>query len=345
MSFRALHAAWLTTVGDASAQLVMFALAGHHNDETDVCCPSQATLARRTGLSVDTVGRAIKRLEGAEGAPRLITRHVRRHPQTGERFSDAYTLHFASPRQLALLLVQQADEQDSQQQVRNLQGRQLALAGTDGTTPQPAGPPPTRNDHGVSPHGADETRNQPGKGTGTKVPDATQAQIDAVWAAIPDQRAKKGDTPLPDIRKRSESKGEVGKALSARLREGHQFDRVLAGVVAYYADPDVAKVGPDGPFHWAKGAQRVIRNGLWETYLPPEDEPEDDLFAARQPDGLVASSAHVDLVADWQGAVWLDEWLENPGSWRGERGPQPGHQGCRVNPDLLTAKGITPWAP
>jgi hypothetical protein len=341
LSFRALHAAWLTTVGDASAQLVLFALAGHHNDETNQCNPSQATLARRTGLSVDTVGRACKRLV-ADG---LVQRHVNRDPNTGFRYSDSYTLLFASPRQLALLLVQQADEEDAAGLDRNLQGLGLAKAGTAPPTPQGAGTGQQRVGAGQSPHGADETSNKTGKASSGRMPDATQAQIDAVWAAIPDQRAKKGEAPLPDIRKRSESKGEVGKALSARLREGHTFDRVLAGVVAYYADPQIQRVGPDGPYHWAKGAQRVIRNGLWETYLPHEEEAEDDMFGARHDPGAVPTSAHVDLVADWQGAVWLDEWLENPGSWRGERGPQPGHQGCRVNPDLLTARGITPWAP
>jgi DNA-binding MarR family transcriptional regulator len=343
MSFRALHAAWLITPQTASGKNVLYALAGYHNELDNLCCPSQSSLAKRTGLSVDTVGRTIKDLE-AEG---LIKRHVRRNPATGERYSDRYDLLFASPRQLALLLTQQADEDEAAEQVRNLQGHQLASPGIGDTTPHHAPTPLIRNDHGVSPHHADETRNQPGKVSSGKMPDATKAQVDEVWAAIPDQRAKPGQPKLPDIRKRSESKGEVGKALSARLKEGHAFDRVLAGVVAYYADPDVAKVGPDGPYHWAKGAQRVIRNGLWETYLPDDqdDDDGDDLFAARQPDGLVATSQHVDLVADWQGAVWLDEWLDNPGSWRGERGPQPGHQGCRVNPDLLTAKGIRPWTP
>lgn len=352
MSFQALHAAWMTQVGDASAQLVMFALAGHHNDETGLCCPSQATLARRTGLSVDTVGRAVKRLEGMvdgkQTGVRYITRHVRRDPVTGERFSDAYTLHFASPRQLALLLVQQADEEERQGQPGNLRGGQLALLASQGATPQGADKGGGGAMRPPSPHGADETRNQIGKGSsGAKTPGATTAQVEAIWALIPTQRATKEQPDLPDVRKRSESKGVVAAALSARLRDGDDFDRIKRGVAAYYADPDITKEGPRGPYQYAQGAQRVLRKGLWETYVEAAEEQDDgdDLFApsTRQPDGTVAPSAPVDLVADWQGAVWLQEWLANPASWRGERGPQPGHQGCRISPDLQRANGVTPW--
>lgn len=342
MSFRALFAAWSVQTRTANGWAVLMALAGHHNDETELCCPSQTTLAARTNLSVDTVGRAVKDLE-AEG---LIKRHVRRRPDTGARISDRYELLFASPRQLILLLEKQALTYDPDPLTRNLQGGDLALLAGSDPNPQGAEGGLTRTQRGAPPQAADETSKITGKGSsGAKTPDATTAQVDAIWAAIPTQRATKAEPNLPDVRKRSESKGEVAKALTARLRDGHPFDRVLAGVVAYYADPDITKAGPNGPYQYAQGCQRVLRKGLWETYLPPEEEADEDMFGARHDPGAVRSSPAVDLVADWQGAVWLDEWLENPGSWRGERGPQPGHQGCRVNPDLLTAKGITPWTP
>lgn len=341
MSFQALHAAWMTTVGDASAQLVLFALAGHHNDETGQCNPSQATLARRTGLSVDTVGRAVKRL--CEDGH--ITRKVNRDPVTRQRYSDSYRLLFASPRRMAEMLMKQALEEESQEQPGNLQGGAGFFPGIPGASPQVADTP-TRTMRPPSPHSADETRKGIIDKPGPKAPGATKAQIEGLWALIPDQRATRDQPHLVDLRKRSESKAVVGNALSARLRDGHSYDRIVQGVRAYYQDPDIQKTGDKGPWSYAAGLQRVLTKGLWETYLEaqaPEETDDDDLFAARQAPGGPARTAPVDLVADWQGRAWLAEWLEDPGAWLLSRGPQPGQAGCRIDPDLMRAHGVTPW--
>ena len=339
MSFRALFAAWQTPTNTANGFAVMMALAGHHNDETELCCPSQTTIALRTKLSTDTVGRAIKELE-AEG---LIRRHVRRDAATGARISDRYDLLFASPRQLALILVQQADSGQFEDLTRNLLGGDLATLapvppnphGAEGSKTAHSGDPPRTQRH--------KSGRESGNLPGAKAPGATKDQVEAIWSAIPDQRSPKGVTPrLPDIRKRSESRAVIEKALSARLREGHSFERVLAGVQAYYADPEVAKDGPSGPYHFAAGAQRVLTKGLWLTYLEA-DSHTDGLrdLASVTSDGAKAEPPG-GYVADWQARVWLSELNESPASWRSERGPLPGQPGCRVRPEIQRAFGFRP---
>ena len=46
-----------------SEKLILILLANNANDETGDCFPSQSYLAKRSGLSLSTVNRVIKRLE------------------------------------------------------------------------------------------------------------------------------------------------------------------------------------------------------------------------------------------------------------------------------------------
>jgi hypothetical protein len=325
MSFQALFAAWNTRTATPSGWAVLMALAGHHNDETNLCCPSQATLAARTNLSTDTVARAVKDLE-AEG---LIKRHARRRPDTGARISDHYDLLFASPRQLALILAQRAEEGPTPDLTRSVQEGELAWLASQVQPPLGAGGSNPAQTGLAPPHSAALIRNQIGKKGASRAPGATKAQVDELWGLIPGQRGE----GLADLRKRSESKGEVEKALAARLNAGETFERIRDGLRAYYADPDVQRED----YRYAKGAQRVIRNGLWQTYLEAMP-PEPDLITGAE----ARAPVDVPRVADWQGRVWLEEFRDNPGSWRGERGPPPCQEGCRVSDALLIEFGHKP---
>lgn len=70
--------------------VVYCALAGRVNWETGVCWPSKSTIAKEAGISVSTVGRALKRLE-AVGAIQID----RRKTDRGDFTSNLYRLPFA----------------------------------------------------------------------------------------------------------------------------------------------------------------------------------------------------------------------------------------------------------
>ncbi|MBI5940134.1 MAG: hypothetical protein HY859_06885 [Caulobacterales bacterium] len=44
-----------------------------------------------------------------------------------------------------------------------------------------------------------------------------------------------------------------------------------------------------------------------------------------------------------QQIVWMEDFRTDPGSWRGERGPRPGAEGCRINPDIQRRFGVEPF--
>lgn len=45
-----------------------------------------------------------------------------------------------------------------------------------------------------------------------------------------------------------------------------------------------------------------------------------------------------------QQITWMEDFKANPGSWRGERGPRPGAEGCRISDDILRRFGVEPFA-
>ena len=98
MSFRALQAAWLLTEVQGSRRNVLYALAGHHNDETDLCCPLIDTLAERAGVSARTVDTCIAELE-RDG----FIKRIERRRKDGSRRGNAYACLFATHERLAEL--------------------------------------------------------------------------------------------------------------------------------------------------------------------------------------------------------------------------------------------------
>jgi hypothetical protein len=85
MSIAANKWAWSQTL-DAGIKLTLLALADHHNGKSGKCCPSQESLAEKTGHSVDTIQRHLKALISAK----LIKRQ--RQYRNSYRTADAYTL-------------------------------------------------------------------------------------------------------------------------------------------------------------------------------------------------------------------------------------------------------------
>ena len=64
MSIRRILAALETTSLPANEKLVLILLADHADDETGRCWPSQNYIAKRSGLTRETINRTIKRLSG-----------------------------------------------------------------------------------------------------------------------------------------------------------------------------------------------------------------------------------------------------------------------------------------
>lgn len=100
MSTIATKVAWafIGQSGDLSAhaRLVLLTLADCHIHEIGRCDPSHALLAKRTGLSVDSVKRAINELIRA-GAIRRFRRFisVECRPEKNRQTTNAYTFHWA----------------------------------------------------------------------------------------------------------------------------------------------------------------------------------------------------------------------------------------------------------
>ena len=75
-----------------AAKIVLYWLADHHNSETDLCCPSHATLAKECEMSKRAVQGHLDDLE-AKG---LITRSIRVR-DNGSQSSCSYTLNLLPP--------------------------------------------------------------------------------------------------------------------------------------------------------------------------------------------------------------------------------------------------------
>ena len=69
-------------------KLVLVSLADHHNRATGLCIPGQASVGEQTSMSVRTVQRHLKSLEGRG----LIVRQARFRPEGRGRTSDSYIL-------------------------------------------------------------------------------------------------------------------------------------------------------------------------------------------------------------------------------------------------------------
>lgn len=69
-------------------KLVLISLADHHNKDTGICIPGQESVAKQTCMSVRTVQRHLKQLEGRG----LIVRQPRFRGEGRGRTSDAYIL-------------------------------------------------------------------------------------------------------------------------------------------------------------------------------------------------------------------------------------------------------------
>lgn len=86
MSYKALNWAWELEELRSSQKFVLIALADMADDKHS-CFPGQDRLAAMTGMSVDTVSRAVRALER-----RGLLRRVARRRANGYRTSDRYFL-------------------------------------------------------------------------------------------------------------------------------------------------------------------------------------------------------------------------------------------------------------
>lgn len=323
MSYHALYAAFLCREGTPAARLVMQSLAGCHNDETGQCDPSQRWLAWDTGLDEKTVRRALAELE-ERGE---VGREKRTHPQTGNRLSDAYTLRFMDADVMARRLKERKENRPAPT------GHISRTPQTGGSPGDQAGTPPGANGGlggGTAPGKSvreSGSRNQEGC---AHTRDAALL-ADRIWREVLDDRH----------RKRSISKPKIADQLVRRLKDGQTPDQLMEAARRYWSDPDL--VARDGSGVQQAAFRFFADKGAWPTYLPPAQPAEDLdalLFDAAPEQTQEASPGAPPL---WQQRVWMDEYHQSKASWRVERGPRPGHQGCRVEPWLQREHGIEPW--
>lgn len=349
---------------DVFGKFVLVALAVYA-DDYGACYMSQKALSEHTGMALRSV---IDRLATLE-ATGHITRFPTYRPEDGAQGVDVIIVHVGQPGADRIELYELAKASAFRANVRL---RIPTVRGADGDgsqkpsdlAPRAGGQASQRAAKSAPRAGGSKvahvrpTTSQSAPGAGQEhleehleeskslppLSPKEPSQIDLIWALLP------GGQDVPhDIRKRSQSKKIIGKALAEVLKEGHAFDRVLAGVRAYYAEPDNAKDG----YRWAAGCQRVLANGTWETYAPPLDPTLDDddeadgasyLFGGepkapaevfRFGDEIVtADDPRSTGISERQQRMWMDEWVVAEHSWRYERGPRPGQPGCKVHPSI-----------
>ncbi|MFZ5669106.1 MAG: YdaU family protein [Pseudomonadota bacterium] len=141
---------------------------------------------------------------------------------------------------------------------------------------------------------------------------ATSLLFGRAWQAFPEWG-----------RKRS-SRAKAEKAWRAAAEQAGGEGQLLAAVERYAAEPDTQRDG--GKF--VPAMDRWLRDGRWELYVPSLLDPASDSAA----------------FAERQQISWMEDFRDNPGSWRGERGPRPGAEGCRVRADIQRRFGFEPFA-
>lgn len=300
---------------EASARLVLYTLADHHNQDNGQCFPSQSTIAEEAGVSRNTVPRALQSLVDAKFI-RIVTRGGL--SARGGRRSDSYVFLFP------LLKAGESGR-------RTMVDIGKSHSPHDGNSfPPPWGAiPPTMGDQSdsnqeIEPDSVGENASDP-------MVDFSAA-VDLLWKSASDAG-----------RQRS-SKGDIETALKAAVKRGpgtpvERMERIMRGMGAWFRSAEATK--DDGSFQ--AGVHRKIVKDRWAGYL---DDEEARAAAGQNTSPAAAKAAQtmgtIDAPSPARQKLWME--LFNQGMpWDEERGPKPGRLGCRVSDEIQLQFGVTPY--
>lgn len=277
------------------------------------CWASQKTIAATTGLSKNTVGRALAELESAG----FITRVGRRRADGGRSTDKLW---------LTLPEVVLAAESVPSQPHRFLPGQGDEVDDDEPPTPKVVhkatpgrrGAPPTVVGEGKVTEGDLKEGSLAGSADPHPTDDFSTA-VEFIWKAASDQG------------RRRSSKADIDKALRAARARGHAMETILRGLGAYFASDDATKDG--GAFQ--RGAHVMLASDRFLSFLddpgrsggPPPPQAVQDAVGSLEAPSLARQRLWVELFAQ-------------QGRWEAARGPEPGQLGCRIDPSILADFGF-----
>lgn len=286
------------------------------------CWAAQRTLATITGLSKQTVGRAVNELESAGWLKR-----INRHREDGGKSTDKLWLTLPE-------VVLAAEVVPPRPQ--RFFGGDVSDVDHDGPPPitvereplPPAGAPPIR----------ESTQERESEGIRKKVssvpavggdptPDFESA-VGLIWA----KASKTG-------RERS-SKADIEQGLRAAVGRGHSMERILRGLGAYFASHDATKDG--GAFQ--RGAHVMLAKDRWASFLDDAQARAEAGEATPAAAAAEADMGTVDAPTAKRQRLWMELFIQGM-AWDPDRGPQPGRLGCRVSDAIQREFGVEPYAP
>lgn len=276
------------------------------------CYASQKTLAADARMHVRTVGRALDELE----AKNLIKR-VKHAPDqvTGKRLND--DIYLTLPE---VTLPATTGPSDSVSKAKR-----LSVKGQAAQSRIKRDPKDTNKDSSVG-LASDAGEIIDGINVSTVV--------DEIWFMA----SKKG-------RERS-SKKELASAVRSAIKNRPAgsdaqlfWDRVCLGLRGYFASDDAKKQG--GALQPA--VHRLLTQERWQPFAD-EVAPLDPAGSLPEIDQKVADEfGTIEKPGPARQLLWITGFVQR-GEWSPERGPRPGHPGCRLDDALLRQHGFEPAA-
>jgi len=312
--------AWMLPWPSPTVRLVALALARRARD-TGACWAKQATIADDTGLSPKSVQRALAEMEGMD-PPRI--RRVERRRTDGGRSSDMIWLTFPAVTldadTVSAKPIRTLDDFDAEDAIAASAHPMDSVSG-GGVTGSPGAP--------VGESEQKESLKESEGKTPSAAPTVSDEEIDALYRMVRPLCSETG--------KQRTKPRDFRAAVRRALNEGASLEALVKGLRAYL-QTDLAT--RERGIHQA-GLQVVINDGrALELGLEVLAEEEAlDRAALATGDGALDDVGTLEEPGPARQRFWMETWSRS-GMWPAERGPQPGHVGCRVSLELLTEFGV-----
>lgn len=279
------------------------------------CWASQKTLGETTGVSKQTVGRAIAELESAGWLKR-----IGRMREDGGKSTDKLWLTLPElvlsaetvpprPHRFFSATTDIVDHDETP-------GTQMR-----GEAAAPASAPPIKESGQEGELEGERKKASSPAGADAQATEDLHKAVELIWA-----KASK-------IGRQRSSKEDIASGLRAALGRGHAMETVLRGLGAYFASEDATK--DDGAFQ--RGPHVMLAKDRFLGFLdepparPPADAPTAGVGSSEEPGPLLQRT-------------WMKLFQQGM-AWTPDRGPQPGRHGCRVADEIQREFGVEPYRP